>query len=93
MNRGRQWLHSHLPFRIGVGEEWHFKWKYPFARKPSGGVVADNKPVDFNRGPAELAEAIRRGGRAGFRGSLALHIVEIIGSSSIPRTLWRQAQN
>ena len=84
INRGRQWLHSHSPFMLGVGEEWHFKWKYPTACKPRRIVVADDKPVDFNRGPAELAEAIREQRPCRLSGKLGLHIVEIIEALQYP---------
>jgi predicted dehydrogenase len=78
MNRVRHWLQPHFPFALGVGEDWRFKRKYPFARKPTGVVVDDSKPVDFNRGPAELAEAIRQKRPCRLSGKLGLHIVELV---------------
>ena len=41
-------------------------------------MAGPNKPVDLNRGPAELAEAVRQGRSCRLSGDLALHIVEII---------------
>jgi predicted dehydrogenase len=65
MNRVRRWLQPHLPFALGVGEDWHFKRKYPFARRPAGAIVDSSKRVDFNRGPAELVEALQHPERFG----------------------------
>ena len=85
INRGRQWLHSHLPFALGVGgEELHFKWKYPTACNSPRMVVGNDKPVDFNRGPAELAEAIREQRPCRLSAKLGLHIVEIIEALQYP---------
>ena len=41
--------------------------KYPFAREPTKFLVDASKPVDFNRGPSELAEAIGTIDHAGCR--------------------------
>ena len=56
-------------------------------------VVADNKPVDFNRGPAELAEAIRQQRPCRLSGKLGIAHCGDYRSASVPRALWRQAQN
>jgi predicted dehydrogenase len=84
MNRMRQWLQTYLPFALGVEEEWHFKRKYPFARKPTGVLIDVNKPVDFNRGPTELAEAIRQKRPCRLSGKLGLHIVELVEALQYP---------
>jgi predicted dehydrogenase len=85
MNRVRQWLQPHLPFALGAGEEWHFKRKYPFAREPTGIIADGSKRVDFNRGPAELAEAIRHRRPCRLSGKLGLHIVELVEALQYPQ--------
>jgi predicted dehydrogenase len=84
LNRFRSWLRSHLPFALATGEEWHIMRKYPFARKPTAGLVDAGKPVDFNRGPAELAEAIRQKRPCRLSGRLGLHIVELVEALQHP---------
>src|SRR5262249_15003640 len=84
MNSARRWFQSWLPFTLGVGEEWRFKRKYPFARKPTGVVVDSSKPVDFNRGPAELAQAIRHGRPCRLSAKLGLHIVDLVEAMQYP---------
>ena len=58
--------------------------KYPFARKPAKVFVDVGKPVDFNRGPSELAEAIRQKRPCRLSGRLGLHIVELVESLQYP---------
>jgi predicted dehydrogenase len=84
VNSVRQGLQTYLPFALGVGEEWHFKRRYPFARKPTGVLVDASKPVDFNRGPAELAEAIRQQRPCRLSGKLGLHIVDLVETLQYP---------
>ena len=84
MNSVRQWWQSYLPFRLGVGEEWHFKRKYAFARKPRPWFATTNKLVDFNRGPTELVEAIREKRPCRLSGELGLHMVEISEALQYP---------
>jgi len=84
LNRVRQWLQTYLPFALGVEEEWHFKWRYPFARKPTEVLVDASKPVDFNRGPAELAEAILQKRPCRLSGKMGLHIVEFVEALQYP---------
>jgi predicted dehydrogenase len=85
LNRVRQWLQPLLPFALGVGEEWHIKRKYPFAREPTGIAVDASKPVDFNRGPAELAEAIHQKRPCRLSSKLGLHIVELVEALQYPQ--------
>src|SRR5262249_59501687 len=66
INRVRAWAQSCLPITLTngddwrriPGDDWHIRRKYPFARRPTGLVASVDKPRDFNRGPAELAEAV-----------------------------------
>jgi predicted dehydrogenase len=84
INRFRNWLDSHLPFAIGMGKDWHLRRKYPFAREPAAGLLETEKPVDFNRGPAEMAEAIRQKRPCRLSGRLGLHIVELVETLQHP---------
>jgi predicted dehydrogenase len=84
VNRLRRWLDAFLPFVPWSGNEWHFKRRYPFARKPSANLFSADKPVDFFRGPAELAEAIRQQRPCRLSGKLGLHIVELIEALQYP---------
>ncbi len=83
LNTFRNWLESRFnaPF---LGEEWHFGQKYAFARKPTGRVLRGTKPVDFCRGPAELAEAILQRRPCRLSSHLGLHITELVEALQYP---------
>jgi predicted dehydrogenase len=83
INRIRGWLEPHLPFALGIGEEWRLAKKYPFVRKPTR-VPVPGKPVDFNRGVAEMAEAIRHKRPSRLSGKLGLHLVEVVEALQYP---------
>jgi predicted dehydrogenase len=59
------------------GNRWRFLHNYPFIRKPSLRSSSKYKPVDFCRGPAEMAEAIRNNRPSRLSADLGLHIVEL----------------
>jgi hypothetical protein len=40
-------------------EEWRYRKRLPLVGQPRGKLVSDAKPVDFCRGLAELAAAVR----------------------------------
>jgi predicted dehydrogenase len=84
MNRYRRWWRSRLPLRLSGTDERHFMRKYPFARKPANVIVDSEKPVDFNRGPSELAEAIQQRRPCRLSSRLGLHIVELIEALQFP---------
>ena len=84
LNALRKWLESRLPVVPWSGSEWHFRRKVPFARKPTGVMVGPDKPVDFLRGPSELAEAIRQQRTCRLSADLGLHIVEIVETLQYP---------
>ena len=58
--------------------------KYPFAREVANVVADASKPVDFNRGPSELAEAIRQKRPCRLSGRMSLHVVEIVETFQYP---------
>jgi predicted dehydrogenase len=71
----------HLPFSIAA---FKFEKKYPYARKPGFRSSRGNKPVDFLRGPAEMAEAIREGRPCRLSPELGLHMTELIETLQYP---------
>jgi predicted dehydrogenase len=84
INQVRQWSLSLMPFRLSGVDERHFMRKYPYARKPTGVLFDPAKPVDFNRGPSELADAIRQKRPCRLSAHLGLHIVELIEALQYP---------
>lgn len=71
----------HLPFSITA---FKFEKKYPHARKPGFRSSRSNKPVDFLRGPAEMAEAIREGRPCRLSPELGVHMTELIETLQYP---------
>jgi predicted dehydrogenase len=79
-----RWLRSHTPVTFNAGDEWRLKRKYPWARKRSSVRLDRSKPVDFNRGPAEMVEAIRQKRPCRLSAKLGLHILEIVEALQYP---------
>lgn len=74
-----QWLHRWLEARMAwPGYEALFQQQVPLVRKPRGAVVGPGKPVDFLRGPAEMAAAIREARPCRLSAEFGTHIVEIV---------------
>ena len=70
-----------LPFSISG---LRFERKIPYARRPKFRSSAGNKPVDFMRGPAELASAIREERPCRLLPELGVHMVELIETLQYP---------
>jgi predicted dehydrogenase len=68
----------------GYETDWHIWDRYPFVRNSSGKFVSQSKPVDFCRGPAELADAIRERRPCRLSPQLGWHIVELIETLQYP---------
>jgi cellulose synthase/poly-beta-1,6-N-acetylglucosamine synthase-like glycosyltransferase len=64
--------------------DWHFWDRYPFTRNHPGRFVSQSKPVDFCRGPAELADAIEEKRPCRLSAQLGWHITELIESLQYP---------
>src|SRR5262249_22275949 len=62
----------------GWDTEWHIWRRYPMARKPPLRLLGGDKKVDFCRGPAELADAIRHKRQCRLSAELGWHIGELI---------------
>jgi hypothetical protein len=71
----------HLPFSVTA---FKFEKKYPYARRPRFRSSGGNKPVDFLRGPAEMAEAIRENRPCRLSPELGLHMTELIETLQYP---------
>ena len=61
-----------------------FQKCYPQVRRRRGLVVVSGKPVDFLRGPAEMAEAIRDRRACRLSAEFGAHIVETIEALQYP---------
>jgi predicted dehydrogenase len=79
VNRLRNWVQPST-----VTDGWQIKRRYPPARKPSGRFVSSSKSVDFCRGPAEMAEAIREQRPCRLSAQLGLHVTELIEALQYP---------
>lgn len=71
----------HLPWSF---TGWQVEKKYPYARKPKFKSSGGNKPVDFLRGPAEMADAIRERRPCRLSPELGLHMTELIETLQYP---------
>lgn len=71
----------HLPFSISP---FRFEKKYPYACRPGFHRSGGNKPVDFLRGPAEVAGAIRENRPCRLSPELGLHMTELIETLQYP---------
>jgi predicted dehydrogenase len=84
LNRFRFWLESRVSTVPWSGNDWHFRRKYPFARKPSVALGNRRRLVDFCRGPAEMVDAIRKRRPSRLSARLGLHITELIDTLQYP---------
>jgi predicted dehydrogenase len=73
-------------FRVATGaaREWHLWSKYPMVRASTRRFVSPGKPVDFCRGPAELADAIRAKRPCRLSPELGWHVTELIERLQYP---------
>jgi predicted dehydrogenase len=68
----------------GWDDEWHIWSRYPMARQRPRAFASTDKPVDFCRGPAELADAIREKRPCRLSPELGWHIAELIERLQYP---------
>jgi predicted dehydrogenase len=64
--------------------EWHYRRRLPLVGRAPREVVSPDKPVDFCRGPAELAASIREQRPCRLSAELGLHLVELIETLQYP---------
>ncbi len=75
-----RWLQS----RFSVGESILFQRKLPPVRNTKERLVGSSKPVDFLRGPAEMAAAHREKRACRLSADLGVHIVELVEALQHP---------
>jgi predicted dehydrogenase len=93
LNPLRKRMENLLPVVPWSGAEWNFRRKLGFVRKPNGAVVDRNgKPVDFLRGPSELAAAIRENRSSRLSAKLGTHITELIETLQYPERFGSRCQ-
>jgi predicted dehydrogenase len=68
----------------GWDTEWHLWRRYPMARRPPRRLLGGNRPVDFCRGPAEMADAIRNKRPCRLSPELGWHITDLIERLQYP---------
>ena len=68
----------------GYEVDWHFWSRYPLEGTPPRHFVSPDKLVDFCRGPAELADAVRQKRACRLSAKLGLHITELIEGLQYP---------
>ena len=68
----------------GAESEWHMWEKYPLVGQTHGRVASPDKPVDFSRGPAELANAIVEKRPCRLSPELGWHIAELVERLQYP---------
>lgn len=79
--RLQRWIEGRL---AGATVESLLARRYPLVRTPTGLAAADGKPVDFLRGPSELAQAIAEGRPSRLAADFGVHIVEIVEALQYP---------
>jgi predicted dehydrogenase len=73
-------------FKLADGaDEWYWPRKYQSRRQSVGALVSPGKPVDFCRGPAEMAAAIREQRPCRLSPELGVHITELIEALQYPQ--------
>lgn len=84
LNAARKAIKEKIPFALSAEDEWHFQEKLAFARRPTRIIASKRKPVDFCRGPQEVADAIREKRACRLSADLGAHIVELIEALQYP---------
>jgi len=90
VSRLNRWTRS---FRTYCGmEEWRYRKRLPLVGQPRGKFVSDAKPVDFCRGPAELAAAVRENRPCRLSAELGIHIVQLVETLQYPERFCARRQ-
>ena len=78
-------IHRWLEARVQMpGIDALMARRLPLVRQPVGRMSAPGKPVDFCRGPAELADAALERRPSRLDGALAAHVVELVERLQFP---------
>lgn len=84
ISRRMKWLTSWLSARFSVSEAALFQRMLPPLCKTRQTLVGPSKPVDFLRGPAEMAAAIREKRPCRLSADFGVHIVELVEALQHP---------
>lgn len=84
ISRRMKWLTSWLASRFSISEAALFQGTLPPICKTRETLVGPSKPVDFLRGPAEMAAAIREKRPCRLSADLGIHIVELVEALQHP---------
>jgi predicted dehydrogenase len=76
---------------FGMGE-WRYRKRLPLVGQPRSKFASDAKPVDFCRGPAELAAAVRENRPCRLSAELGIHIVELVETLQYPERFCARRQ-
>ena len=85
INRVRSFLERSLHSIVWSGRDWQFRKKLPLQRTPPKHLVSSGKPVDFLRGPAEMAYALQQARNCEITAEFGLHILELTEYLQHPR--------
>jgi predicted dehydrogenase len=77
INRVRSFLERTLPSILWSGRDWQFRKKLPLIGTPPKHLVGRGKPVDFLRGPAEMAASLQENRECRITAEFGLHIMEL----------------
>lgn len=86
MNRLRSFLEKTFSVVPWSGNDWQFRRKLPLVGKPPEQLVSRMKPVDFLRGPAEMALALEQNRHCRINAEFGLHILELTQELQHPST-------
>ncbi len=87
----QRWIEKKFPFMTSE-KEWTLQTRYPFARLPSRRPAHFREPVDFCRGPSEMAAAIREKRPCRLSARLGLHVTELVEVLQYPERFARPHQ-
>jgi predicted dehydrogenase len=76
----------------GAEKEWHIRQRLPLITSRNGKLFDPHKPVDFCRGPAELAASIRENRPCRLSAEFAVHIVELVEALQHPQRFGNHRQ-
>jgi predicted dehydrogenase len=81
LHEGQRLIEARLPFSFG---EWRLDRRYPSAGRAERRSLRFGKPVDFMRGPAELARSLNGGQRCRLSPELGHHLLEVVEALQWP---------
>jgi hypothetical protein len=83
-NQLKRHLERHLTGVPWPSGDWHWRQRLPLISAGKRQFVSASKPVDFSRGPQDLAQAIRSSRPSRLGCELGVHIVELVEALQHP---------